>query len=334
MHLIAHSTLAPPGPDIARIAAAIRGGASGFLRVRNLRSRATAEPVVVGVCEAMHAVPLRDRLRQLAAAASAPCREALRRHGGRLAAVLLALPSERPGLDPETLTALAGDIVRDLDVPLDGVTTAMVPGAQATGLRLVADAMKLIADDDAVVLVGGVDCFVDRHVLAWLEAMNRLKTSVAPKGLMPAEGAAFLLFGGRGSGVRVAGMGVAKEPKPWFGGESSIGAGLTAAIAACAGAAPERVAATFCDNNGETWRAHEWMYAYLRTAAVHPEPLDLREPAAGWGDLGAATGPALVSLAAHEMGRDPLLARTLVFAASDLTAERAAIILSRQDKTP
>lgn len=90
----------------------------------------------------------------------------------------------------------------------------------------------------------------------------------------------------------------------------------------------EQVRATFCDMNGESWRADEWGYAFIRCGNYFRSPVDLRHPASSWGDVGAASGVLLTCVAclASNRGFDPLDV-VLVWTASDLLPERSACVL-------
>src|SRR5262249_2386720 len=119
----------------------------------------------------------------------------------------------------------------------------------------------------------------------------------------------------------------------WYEGRPCQGDGLTEAMRAAleSGLPPgARVETTWCDLNGEPWRADEWSFAYLRTSDRQSEPLRLRHPADSLADLGAATGTMLGRLAALDLAHPRTVAQSaLVFAASDTRPQRAACIVSK-----
>jgi 3-oxoacyl-[acyl-carrier-protein] synthase-1 len=120
----------------------------------------------------------------------------------------------------------------------------------------------------------------------------------------------------------------AEEPLPWNSGRPTIGMGLTEALRAVfdVKGIPVEV---YCDLNGESWRADEWSYAYLRTARHFVEPLAITHPADCWGDVGAASGPMLVALAIEQMiNHRSASSRALVWTASDTLPLRAACTLT------
>jgi len=128
----------------------------------------------------------------------------------------------------------------------------------------------------------------------------------------------------------------AVEPQPWYSDRPTLGDGLTRALHALFEAEAlegSRADVTYCDLNGESWRVDEWVYAYLRTGKRHGEPLDLRHPAACWGDVGAASGTLLAGLAAFEIARQNSTQTMLVWTASDTGPYRTACVLRSLDRS-
>ena len=175
----------------------------------------------------------------------------------------------------------------------------------------------------------------------WLSGQGRLKGSDAPCGVIPGEGAGFLLLCTDSAQRQTAtpSLGTipaaaqAVEPSPWYSERATLGQGLTQAITSAfeASGVPDLKAdAVWSDLNGESWRADEWSYAYLRTEEHHGEPLRIRHPADCWGDVGAASGPMLVAMAALEVmhpRRD--FETALVFTSADSRPTRSACIIQK-----
>lgn len=59
-----------------------------------------------------------------------------------------------------------------------------------------------------------------------------------------------------------------------------------------------KIDATLCDQNGEAYRADEFGFMLARTSEGFVNPADFEAPADCWGDVGAASGPLFVVLAA------------------------------------
>ncbi len=349
LELVGMGAQTPLGLEPRAVAAAVRAGLSRFEERDWLRRRSDGEPTLVSLVETFDPRwTARDRMRRLgiaaAAQALAPLQERAAGEGSRVAPIPLALsvPPLRPGAVEGDAVALAGEIAGGLPVPVDRGLSGIFASGQDGALAALSYAAGLLAHRRAeACLVGGVDSLRDQELLDWLEGLGRLKGGEAPTGLIPGEGAAFLLvcteaFRRRArltAFCRVTPPVRTGEPSPWYGGQPCTGAGLTAALQGALEAGlgrDERADVTWCDLNGEAWRADEWSYAYLRTSDRHGEPLRLRHPADSLGDLGSATGAMLVLLAALDLAHPRTdAAAALVFAASDTRPHRAACIVRR-----
>jgi 3-oxoacyl-[acyl-carrier-protein] synthase-1 len=329
------------------IAAAVRAGLKRFRETRWLPRAADGSPTTVSLLSTLEpAWGSAERMRRLGIAAAlqalaplAPVWPAEAR-----LPVLISVPPRRPGLEEGAGARIVAEIMGALPIRPDPRLGGMYEGADG-GLAALAYAAALVAEGRAeVCLVGGVDSLRDIELLHWLEGLGRLKGPEAPCGLVPGEGAAFLLVCAPSLArrarlaplARIAAPVEALEPNPWYEGRPCLGEGLTRALhgALEAGLAQgARAEVTWGDLNGEPWRADEWGYAYLRTAERHGEPLRLRHPAEALGDLGAATGPMLVLLAALDLGHPRRgAASALVFAASDTRPHRAACVLTKAEE--
>ncbi len=279
-----------------------------------------------------------DRMKPLALAAADEAMQMNPRLQEAQLPVLLALPAPRPDFDEKTGVGLARSIIEALPISVDKRSCAAVLEGHAGGVKLLLTAERLLADGVApAVLVGGVESYRDLATLRFIERTGRLRTEDDALGWIPGEGACFLLLT---TATNAARLGVSPvvtldaaatsiEPKPWYSGQPTIGAALTEALRAVF-VSPGVPVETYCDLNGEPWRADEWGYVYLRTARHYVEPLALHHPADCWGDVGAASGPMLIALAAQNMmSHRSASARALVWTASDTGPLRAACVLRR-----
>jgi len=133
--------------------------------------------------------------------------------------------------------------------------------------------------------------------------------------------------------AEIVSTGRGAEQRLCFTGMPNLGEGLTQALHAAFSSEHcplQQLRATYSDLNGESWRADEWGYTFVRTGERHASPINMRHPAANWGDIGAASGPALVALASVELtyNLEPH-DMVLVWASSDLNPSRSACILRR-----
>jgi len=337
----------PIGLTMPANVAAVRAGLNSFQLSDYLLSARDGKPLKLSQLEteSCDTAPF-DRMRNMATAAA---REALapwlktRTHTGASDIfVFISVPPERPGTEAATTRRLAYEIVREL--PFD--RRAPRCGIAATGhegaLAVLAYALKLIRMGEIeAALVGGVDCYHHPETLRWLEAQNRILTEDQGIGFIPGEGAGFVLLCSDAEARRmnaqafaeVRAIGRGAEERLWFTTKPNIGQGLTQAFhnafrdQYCP---KDKVRFTYCDLNGESWRADEWSYAYVRTGAHYASPLDLRHPATNWGDVGAAAGVLLLALASFELAKygEPEDV-ALVWAASDMQPYRSACLLRR-----
>jgi 3-oxoacyl-[acyl-carrier-protein] synthase I len=262
-------------------------------------------------------------------------REVLRDHSCRdPLPVLLAVPPVRPGWPEQDAQAMASHILRSLPVCVDRERSGLYPGGAEAGLMALIYAVHIMRTEGVRhCLVGGVDSLLDPHVLDWFDALGRLPSRDDPAGMLPGEGASWLLLRAPSAwqpgDVLLMGVGQSAESSPWYEGAPTVGDGLTEAIRTASQAAGEVPAAiVMSDLNGEDWKVREWTCAYMRNASTIGHPLDLRHPASCWGDLGAASGVALVGLASWVLGRwSEAYTRILVTGSADTTPLRAACML-------
>lgn len=327
-------------------AAAVRAQLSAYARDECLPSCENGEALMV--CRIPGLPPRasqRERMQQLGLAAASEALEpwlAAEAHAPSRRTelpVVLSVPPERPGLSASDQMALARSLIDALPLPVDRKRCGLAKTGHEAGLSgIELAAREVIAGHAEAYLVGGVESYLDIDALHFIERQGRLKTEARPEGFVPGEGAGFVLICdariARERKLRVfaeiAHWGRGLEPRSWRGREPTLGQGLTQALQAIF-QPPQLTAAkvkfTYSDFNGEPWRAEEWGYAYVRTGAHHGSPLDHRHPAAYWGDLGAASGPMLVGMAALDLTRESSETLALVCGSADLRPERAACLL-------
>jgi 3-oxoacyl-[acyl-carrier-protein] synthase-1 len=336
----------PVGLNLPSNVAAVRAGVNCFQISDYLLGYKQGEPLKVSQLPTLSKdmAPF-ERMKSMALAAATEALEPWLQHpvqGTEELAIFLAVPSQRPGIQAGLGKQLIQEIIAGLPIKADKRRCRLAVTEHEGGLAALGYAANLIrAGAGEAVLVGGVECYHQIETLHWLETQDRLKVEKEPNGLIPGEGAGFVLLCSAAVADRAnlpvfaemvaAGRGI--EPRLRFSGEPTVGEGLTQAFQAmfsdpyCPQA---QVRAIYCDLNGESWRVDEWCYSYVRTGTHHASPLDLHHPAANWGDVGAASGPLLVSLASFELVRYyEAQDLALVWAASDMQAYRSACLLRR-----
>ena len=328
------------GVDAPMTAASVRAGITRFEESRFV-DRA-GEPMVIAIASFLSET-LRG-VERLTALAFRAMQEALAplsglRGGAALHAIpLIGGPTARPGWSGAAAPQLLANVMRAGGGLLSVRDAEMAPMGHAAAVAAVAKGADLIASGRAeLVLAGGVDSYYDIETLEWLDETQRLHSERNRDGFVPGEGAGFCLLASPTTArqlgarvlARVRAVSVSTEPCPFTSDQVCTALGLTEAFHSVLAALPdgERADWTLCDMNGESFRASEWMYAYIRSGTKHRDPLEIWHPADCYGDVGAASGAVLMSLAtaawSRQYARGP---RCLIWTSSDEGA-RGALLL-------
>jgi 3-oxoacyl-[acyl-carrier-protein] synthase I len=335
----------PVGLKAGAAAAAIR---AGITRVREspLRDRGR-EPLKAGFLEEAYLPSLAPALqvslekvtarhRRMVRLASRALQE-VAGYGAPRLPLLLALPEVYPWGD-SIGTGFLEHLMEQSGVALDLRHSHVLRSGRAGGLLAVEHALKLLAMRQAsAVLVGGVDTYQDARLLAVLESEGRLHVGELPDGLVPGEGAAFLLLASPGACqhgrqepfAHILGTGSARELGHRYSSEPYLGEGLAQALHQLferIQSPRPQVRGVYAGLNGERFWAKEWGVAYLRHAKYFAAEHKVEHPIEYIGDPGAALGPLMVALAAIGMKKGYRQGPCLVWCSSD-REERAAVLL-------
>lgn len=242
--------------------------------------------------------------------------------------LLLGVASEkRPGprYEESCFGSLIGVVENWTDVP----SVKVVPLGNAAMQNAVAQAGKLIESNPAAVcIVGCVDSLLRHSTLNWFEQAGRLKSASYGRhqGLIAGEAVCFMVVedlvrarrAGRPVLARITGLGLAEEPMPRSSNSPCRGTGLSEACrSALAGTSGEVVRAVVGDLNGENSRAREWSIAERRCFKKTAVPRHFWTPANCYGDVGAASGGVLTTIAVQGLVRGWLRSPVLIFCSDD-----------------
>jgi 3-oxoacyl-[acyl-carrier-protein] synthase-1 len=236
--------------------------------------------------------------------------------------VVLALPaSERPDSTSDLGALVLAGLEARLERPFDRASTVVRAGHAGGAIALQA-AVRKAAEEQHVVVVGGVDSYYHPDVLRWLDEEDRLHAVATRDGFVPGEAAAFAVLRvaeQKSLGTRPLARVVAVEHElePTTGtGQPNLARGLTAVVHRLLAAAGE-VRWVIGDQNGESHRNREWSAVLTRAQEALAQAHDLSIPQVA-GDVGAATGPLALAIACGlwSAGCAPS-ARCLVALASD-----------------
>lgn len=302
IQIVAAGARAPVGATAEGVAAAIRAG------IR--RMHAVQLAALPGELESFVARdPLLDpddwdgttRMRALATAALT---EIVRKVSaamkpGAAVPVLLGLPEERPGWT----TADVSRVVAALEA-VGGARLSLEISPRLVGhasvLQSLKEAAGRLASDEGcpLVIVGGVDSYLDIETLAWLRGEGRWFEEGSRNGFIPGEAAAFVALT---DGARARRLGLtaaatlhavaaASETRVIGGDANVLGEALTSAVHGALASSEGPVDEIWCDINGERYRSEEWGFAALRLGPALRDASAYHTAARSCGDTGAATG--------------------------------------------
>jgi 3-oxoacyl-[acyl-carrier-protein] synthase-1 len=189
-------------------------------------------------------------------------------------------------------------------------------------------------------LLIGVESYLTKASLQWLDNTWRLKSARNVDGFIPGECAVALLLEKQQQAdtrrqpvlARVGAVRSALEKQTLGGERLSTGQGLTDAIRDALGS-PARQAPfwTACDLNGESYRAHEWGLCLARLGELLAPQRALWHPSDCIGDVGAASGGLYVAMTCRAFARGYAPAeRALLWASAD-EGTRSACVVERPD---
>ena len=226
-------------------------------------------------------------------------------------AVTVGLPEARPGQLEMTKTIAEQFSAALLDTGLIGRVETIRVGHAAGVLAIQAAQRELAAGIEEFHLVGGVDSYLDPETLEWLERCEQLHSAGPTNnawGFIPGEAAGFCLLASEAACLRykmtvpcrILAAAVTREASLIKTDTVCIGLGLTAAVRQVLTALPEsvKVDRIICDQNGEAYRADEFGFMLVRLSEHFNGGSDFLAPADCWGDVGAASVPLSVALAA------------------------------------
>jgi 3-oxoacyl-[acyl-carrier-protein] synthase-1 len=341
IYIIGAGAQTPVGRSLLSAAAAVRCGISAYAEHPFMIDK-NGEPMVVSRSEwLVENLPLEDRIVTLAVDAA---QEALAPIAAQLATlrhrfrIHLALSAENlPGAAQRQTISDRFAIATGLnakDSPIEHVAEGHAGGL----LALEKAVRELRQGDTEMCLVGAADSFLAPDRLEAIDYAGRLHSVNYSWGFTPGEGAGFCLIS-TGTAARVLGLSplaellsvaTARENNRLGTRTVCTGEGLTAAFR---GVLAERhtVAHSYCDLNGETYRADEFSFAICRTAEYFENAGSFTAPADCWGDVGAASGLLTLALPlaawARGYAKGPV---TMSWSSGAHTSLRGAVLL-RQD---
>jgi len=242
--------------------------------------------------------------------------------------LVLVMPESQSGIAPIDHKQLVHNLIEYGKLPLSRQLITRTHTGRTGGIQGLAWAFRYLYElDYDYVLIGGSDCYLNHPRLAALDASRRLLAPGSTDGFAPGEGAGFLLLtrhpdhalNQHNHIVALHPPGIGEEPGHLHADQIYRGDGLDQAFKQAlkdhSGADIQRI---YSSMNGEHYWAKEYGVALIRSQAHFQEPLSTVHPADCYGDLGAATAPVLIALAAQQLLTKQQGAAThLVYSAAD-----------------
>lgn len=254
--------------------------------------------------------------------------------------LILAMPEDLPQVTYITPDALQANLLNQKDLPLHNNLVRYIRTGRAAGIEGLDLAQRYLFDQgEDYVLLGGSDSYWAYPRLSELDKDNRVLTPVSQDSFAPGEGAGFLLLTRHPERAMVrdhhiislSSSGCSQEPGHLSSVEPYKGDGLDQAFKqALKDYTGKAIDTIYASMNGENHWAKEYGVAYMRNKKSFSDTVKIEHPADCYGDLGAATGPILIGLAADDLLNQSGLATHLVYSSSD-GAPRAAV---RVEKLP
>jgi 3-oxoacyl-[acyl-carrier-protein] synthase-1 len=345
--IISTGARTPLGLSAPATAAAVRAGIAAMQAHPFMIDR-FGEPMIVTADAQLNVeIPFVDRLIELAISPALEALQPLRESRGMIASVnvLIALPEERPGVAAdlkETFCQRFGSYL-EKEIRIQGISCHA--RGHAGGLACFEQALSLVnSGKTELCLVGGVDSYLHRETLEWLDSLDQLHSKDTIWGFCPGEGAGFCLLSSEKlarhlnltSVVHLLSASQAAEPNRIKTETICIGEGLSETFKKTLSVLPEdsRVSYTICDMNGEPYRANEFGFAMLRSARKFAEEADFQTPADCWGDVGAASGPLFAILASYSAAKGySERAYTFLWASSENGLRASALLKTRDGRS-
>lgn len=251
--------------------------------------------------------------------------------------LFLAGPEVIPGTNGVTPGFLS-QLVQQTEAPVDLSKSRYFANGRSGVLEAIAFAFNYLEmSNEACVLIGGVDTYIDPLTLGALDKEERLLSEASPNAFAPSEAASFMLISRNPSNnferLIIHRPGIGREPGHRFSDTPYMGDGLDEALkAAVSNTGISMFDAIYSSMNGEHFFAKEYGVATMRSSSFLREDFEHLHPVDCFGDVGAATGAMLISYAAHNFQLKLHQNPVIVCCSSD-QANRSAVCLDTLDRS-
>ncbi|TPK72526.1 3-oxoacyl-ACP synthase [Mesorhizobium sp. B2-4-15] len=322
------------GLDAPSACAAMRARLDGFQETRFVGS---GTDLLIGA-----PVPLpRDwigekRMAHLAAAAICEAFETIPHARGQTALILCLAEEDRPGRPAGDSVRLLRNVSEITEIE-PNMRSRIVAHGRTSGHIALDQARRMIASGEVpYVMIAGVDSYLTAPAIAYYLGENRLLAADNPNGFIPGEAAAAVLCtGSRGDGLRLFGLGLARESATIYNAEDLPlrADGMTSAYSAAfkeTGIEMNRLGYRIADLIGEQYWFKQSALASLRLLRGRHDFQDIWSPGESLGNVGAAVVPLMIGMAWMAARKGYAAGNpVLIEASNDAGACGAAILAAR-----
>lgn len=252
--------------------------------------------------------------------------------------LILAMPEASPGVNCYTGSELIKNLAKNCPPWVNSPLSRSVHTGRAAGMEALAFAFDYLYDlPGEFILVGGSDSYFEYSRLHHLDEADRLLCRSSSDGFALGEAAGFLLLTRYpklalvrdGHIIALNPPGIADELGHLAGDAPYRGDGLDQAFKkAINNYNGGNIHSIYSSMNGENYWSKEYGVAYVRNKAAFQDPVICEHPADCYGDLGSATCPILIALAAEHLFKNPKANAHLVYGSSD-SATRGAVVVEK-----
>lgn len=245
--------------------------------------------------------------------------------------------SEYP-YDKTDLSSLTDNLANHVSPWVDSKLTRSFNSGRPAGIEAIDMVFQYLYDSEHdYFIVGGSDSYIDETLINQLDAENRLLYMNNGDGFVAGEGAAYLVLTQKPALALVKNdhiialnpPGIADEQGHFKSELPYRGDGLDRAFKkALINYQQQRIDSIYSSMNGENFWVKELGVAQLRNKAAFSAQVNIEHPAEYFGDLGAATAPVLISLAADNLWKNEQASSHLIYSSSD-SAKRGAIVIEK-----
>ena len=323
------------GLDAPSACAAMRAGVDGF---QETRFAAPKGQWLLGA-----PVPLprgwvgEKRMAHLAAGAVSEVFESFEAARGQTALILCVAEEGRPGRPVSDYAALLRRVAEIVEVDPHSRSRIIAHG-RPSGHVALDHARKLLAAGEApYVMVVGVDSYLTADSIGHYLEQRRLLTADNPNGFIPGEAAAAVLCMSRGPGLRLMGLGLAREAAFIYNphdlplqGEGMISAYRSALGES--GLGMHEVGYRIADLIGEHYWFKQSTLAITRTTRAYRDFIDLWSPAESVGPVGSAVVPMILGMAFVAAKKGYAAGDTVLVESSNDTGACAAAVFGARGR--